>query len=319
MGFLSCLFGGGESKSDKSNKSPDSRAGDHSIFYYLDQLKHSVGTRVFLQGGIAQDPELYERVHRGDSPADSILALIRGNRLLTICPYCNASLLNVNGQYSFHGSRDDLWGVKNGAQCTRCNWWYVQRKGTYDSDESDMIDDFTFTQEGVICRFAESIWKTPLEAAEQELGEFSRSLSTLSPTEVEKLVGEVLSQYLQCEVRHVGRPHDHGIDLLVIRGDESIAVQVKYRRHPDKRESVIPIREFVGAMIGEGFTRGIYVTTAPGYTKDAKRYTETLGRTFAPLNLVSIHELRDFIGNLSSDRWGVYDRAWADDARFGAD
>ena len=58
---------------------------------------------------------------------------------------------------------------------------------------------------------------------------------------------------------------------MLVRTDErKIAFQVK-RRQTEKNESVRPVREFIGAMANSKFNEGIYVTTAPHFTKYAQK------------------------------------------------
>jgi restriction endonuclease Mrr len=76
---------------------------------------------------------------------------------------------------------------------------------------------------------------------------------------------------MDCEAIHIGGPNDDGIDLILIDGERQYVVQVKRRAAADAVESVQGIREFVGAMLLQGFVRGLFVTTAPRFSLRARR------------------------------------------------
>ncbi|MCP4371664.1 MAG: restriction endonuclease [Deltaproteobacteria bacterium] len=140
--------------------------------------------------------------------------------------------------------------------------------------------------------------------------ELRNGIKSLSPIDVEKLIGEILCQYFQCDVRHVGRSHDRGIDLVMVKSDHDIAVQIKHRMKSDRVEGVALVRDFVGAMVGERYSEGIYITTAKDFSTPAREYVESVSRNFAPLNLINIQGFRELIGNLASNVSEAFDRTW---------
>ena len=131
-----------------------------------------------------------------------------------------------------------------GCKCTNCNWWYVKVECKTDDDEDYLVRYDDWLCEGAICALDYELWRKPLQLVGHELDEYRRSLSTLKPRDVEILVGQLLSQYQKCDVRHVGRANDKGIDLIGFRGDSIGAVQVKHRRMDRKlrSESIAAVR-----------------------------------------------------------------------------
>jgi restriction endonuclease Mrr len=141
------------------------------------------------------------------------------------------------------------------------------------------------------------------------LSGYKHGLIGLRPIQIERLVGGILSQYHQCEVRHVGRPGDDGIDLLLVLGDESLPVQVKHHLRSGRVEGVAPIRDFVGAILGGDCSTGLFVTTPERYSRPAEEYAvRVVGRGFQ-VGLVDVHELRKLIGNVVANQWCAYEKA----------
>lgn len=86
---------------------------------------------------------------------------------------------------------------------------------------------------------------------------------------MELVVQAVLSEHFDCEVKHVGRTADGGIDLLLVMADEVVPVQVKRRESPSAVEPVRTVREMFGVMLRDGFRRASVVTSARGFSKQA--------------------------------------------------
>ncbi|WP_327230951.1 restriction endonuclease [Streptomyces murinus] len=114
------------------------------------------------------------------------------------------------------------------------------------------------------------------EGTLQEISQFFRRHPNLyhsvSPTYLEKLTARVFKEFGNyAEVRHVGRPADGGVDVLLIEDEEhSWLVQVKRRENPTKGESVETIRNLLGTMVLEGKTFGAVVSTADHFTLPAR-------------------------------------------------
>jgi restriction endonuclease Mrr len=70
---------------------------------------------------------------------------------------------------------------------------------------------------------------------------------------------------------HLGGPCDGGVDLVLINGPRRYVVQVKRRQSATIAECISSVREFVGAMVIAGETRGIFVSTAPTFSRQAVR------------------------------------------------
>ncbi len=110
----------------------------------------------------------------------------------------------------------------------------------------------------------------PIQSISRHLARNSTDLKAISPKTLELVVGSAFKEVMDCEAIHVGGPNDHGIDLILLDGERRYVVQVKRRESPDSAEAVSGIREFVGAMVIAQAVRGIFVTTAPKFSQQAK-------------------------------------------------
>lgn len=95
-------------------------------------------------------------------------------------------------------------------------------------------------------------------------------LPNIGPKRAEKFVMDLLSDYLNCEVKNVGGYKDKGIDGYIIKGDEiSSIVQIKWRENMNGAESVKVIREVAGTLLARGIPSGILVSNKDHFSKDA--------------------------------------------------
>jgi restriction system protein len=83
---------------------------------------------------------------------------------------------------------------------------------------------------------------------------------------MELLVGDVFRN-IGFNVRVTAYSNDDGIDLFVLDGKDDKTVGVQVKRYRNKIEAK-QIRSFAGALVLNGLTRGVFVTTS-GYTKGA--------------------------------------------------
>ena len=95
-------------------------------------------------------------------------------------------------------------------------------------------------------------------------------LPNIGPKRAEQFVMDLLSDYLNCEVKPIGGFKDKGVDGYIIKGDKiSSIVQVKWRENINGAESVKVIREVAGTLLARGIPSGILVSNRDHYSKDA--------------------------------------------------
>ena len=174
--------------------------------------------------------------------------------------------------------------------CPKCGWWHYFRwySGYCGDGEWGVREEWRF---GVLRKFDTDSIQTPLNALRIALNDRPTMLHEIHPKKMEQLVGSVFRDYLDCEVVHVGKTSDGGIDLILIDGSEQQVIQVKRRSNPKSNEGVGVLREFIGAMVLDERRKGVFVTTAGGYTRGANkaaRRAQTLG-VVVQLDLIDVH------------------------------
>jgi hypothetical protein len=184
-----------------------------------------------------------------------------------LCPYCNVRLQRV-----FSGCRGRsvndfgrVWVV----ECPTCGWWEQGDEFELLNYEDETYRARELRRRGLLREFSVGQSEIPNEALRQYIVKHEDALFDINPTRMEHLVADVWKDFMDCEAIHVGGPNDHGIDIVLIQGDRSYAVQVKRRSRATSTEPVSTIREFVGAMIISGEPRGIIVTTAQRFSAAA--------------------------------------------------
>jgi restriction system protein len=87
----------------------------------------------------------------------------------------------------------------------------------------------------------------------------------------EKLVAHIYQKLGYTSTRRGGANPDGGIDLIIAKDGQQIAVQCKQWKAWSV--GVKPVREFLGALTDAGIQKGIFITLR-GYTADAKHLAE---------------------------------------------
>jgi len=119
---------------------------------------------------------------------------------------------------------------------------------------------------------------------------------------------DLLSEYLDCEVRPLGGVKDGGVDGYILRGDKvGCIIQVKWRQTVEGAEGVGVVREVAGTLLARGVPNGILVSTRARYSNDAKseanivssRRIDGLGKV--ELQLMDYYDILDML-ELSSTK-----------------
>jgi restriction system protein len=178
------------------------------------------------------------------------------------CPYCAAALTHTEtpGDQSNPYVRSVVLRV-----CDECGWW--------ESDENDWPDETTgrsVHRRALLKEFCVAGGEAPIAALHKYIVGHPSALREISPPALEKLVSSVFRDFMNCEAIHIGGPNDDGIDIILVDGDRRYVVQVKRRQSAHATEGVSGIREFLGAMMLDGAVRGLFVSTARRFSKQAK-------------------------------------------------
>lgn len=227
------------------------------------------------------------------------------------CPFCRKDIGPKFSDYvgdplgGLIGIGSTVW------ECPDCLWWEFARKfldadSSTDQDINEWYDEKLY--HGVAKRFAVSDRRLPVSLCLNELQNRKESLYDLDPYVMEELVQYVFSSMFDCEVQHVGRTGDGGIDLIVVNSDDPILVQVKRHSSPDAVESVSVVREFIGAMYLRGSFDGIVVSTARKFSNAAQAEIRTglqnrKFRTFSLVDYPAFCSMLDLTHNPADRPW----------------
>lgn len=193
------------------------------------------------------------------------------------CPFCSTPLRSASYEKEKYGSESErliylidstLWS------CDYCAYWQW-----YWHEATDLVLTNVYS-EAFISKLRDFNEKLP-EGFDSELSMIIRrnyrNWHIIDPTRLEKLIVSVLkANYGRCEVFHVGKPFDGGVDVIFIdSNNQQWLVQVKRREDPNIAEGVKTIRNLLGAMILEGSLNGVVISTADHFTY---RAYEAVGR-----------------------------------------
>jgi hypothetical protein len=223
------------------------------------------------------------------------------SQLFKRCKYCASPLRLVYDERQGQEWQDSDYRRVRVSVC-QCGWWNAEDVYSATTYESRLggYDWQCINSQGRLRLFDISDAHAPTESLREVLSSGRFATHQIDPYALERLVGDVLADFFDCEVRHVGRSGDGGIDLLVLDADQPRAVQVK-RRSNNKAESVAFVREFLGAMVLAGHMEGIFVSTAPRFSPPAIEAAKStrLRRYATRIDLLDANALTNLIRSTS--------------------
>ena len=228
-----------------------------------------------------------------------------GPFLRATCKYCEARL-----------EHDEIFATGPGNQpqredvlhCKRCGWWLLAWAKT----NVDGLHVRANLRESIVHSFDYEATDEPMTALRQRIAQRDLDPRSLSPVQLERLVGSVFRDFFQAEVRHVGASGDGGVDLLIVAADPPIAIQVK-RRTARATESPSVIRELIGALVLRDLREGILITTAGRFTdtSHAAADSASLGRHGFKVSLYALDALLDIVDSVQPPEEPWLEYVWA--------
>lgn len=186
------------------------------------------------------------------------------------CPYCQTKLWRGYHEEEIEGQGEWVERCLI-VECPRCAYWHAD---WYQDLGQGYTGCPTAEWEAHISKLCEFSSHLP-EGCHSELSRHLRAnpnlWCALSPLKVEKLVADIfLRNFCHCEVMHVGKPGDGGIDVVFVdSGKHRWLIQVKRRERLKAAEGVETIRNLLGVMVLEGDRFGAVVSTADHFTYSA--------------------------------------------------
>lgn len=217
------------------------------------------------------------------------------------CLYCGAALIRQRTDDISHEDASlttlDVWFYETG-HCLRCGWWQLS-----------YIDDYmSFTGASSAVRHAYGVMRqfdplaldTPLTLARDFLARNPHRLARFDPFRFEDLMADCLRDYFgDANIVKLGGRRDGGIDIKAVHANgETTLIQTKRRSDFARRESVTVIRELHGVMLREGVPSGMVISTAGGYSADARAEVTRIGRRLRhySMELLCFSDVVDLLG-----------------------
>lgn len=209
----------------------------------------------------------------------------------SICPFCKSST-NKKHENFLNENPNWLGGGRHFVNeyvscCDGCGWWRIH---TYKETDGDIEGISTIIKNAVLKKYDLHSKDVPIKALQEYLRNNFDDVIHIHDRQMEKLVQSVFSEHFSCEVEHVGKSHDGGIDLILVQSDSPTVIQVKRRRSLSHVEGVSGIRELLGATLLKGSKNCIYVSTCNKFS-DAS--IETAAQA-VDLGILESYALYDF-------------------------
>jgi restriction system protein len=223
------------------------------------------------------------------------------NRKVGVCYNCNCKLEKQARkidtdviQRPHNGGPGETEKEYNIYACTSCGWWCAESRIT-SYREIGTKEEYDFF-ESIVKRYKIDDKDIPVQELRRYITDKPELLRRVNPTKCEQIIASIYKDFYNCEVRHVGGPGDGGIDLYAIINDNPILIQVK--RSSTAAESVKIVREFVGALILAGQTRGHIVTTAPKFSTASENIINNSNLTRNKIQ-ITLKSFNDIVSMLS--------------------
>ena len=190
--------------------------------------------------------------------------LVKEGLYLTRCIFCTTELLTPRDEKSLSPARQ-MKGHYFGEQeqtfkveiCPTCGWWKVRREVLWSKDTLFYAQHYA-----AIATLRDLNLKdlsTPLEEVRSYLTAKYKARFDVHPRLFEETVGSVFKD-LGYDTKVTAYSNDGGIDVI-LEEEDGTEVGVQVKRYKDSI-SVEQIRAFAGALLLNGYTKGIFVTTS---------------------------------------------------------
>lgn len=188
-----------------------------------------------------------------------------------ICPFCKEKIEN---RIYYKQNNKITWcsaiEYESVVQCTRCGWWEHSYSFSSDDIDEGLRASSTELTQAILRTYPIASENVPVDVLNRYIAQNPERIYGINDKKMEELVASVFKDFIDCEIKLVGKSHDGGKDLILLNGEEQIFVQVKRRMQADKVESVSCIRDLIGASILEDAKACIFVTTADHFSKYAQ-------------------------------------------------
>lgn len=190
------------------------------------------------------------------------------------CIWCHKELFRLDPIHSEPAnSRRKL--IAQLSVCPHCGWWTAYRVHQGDHPRTSHLFECYDGIVGSLKEFDPADISTPIEDVRRYLQINRDRVYDLHPRVFEEVVGSVFRDH-GWQVKVTAYTGDDGVDVVLTDGPRTVGVQVKKNKREKKVEAE-QIRALAGALVLNGMTHGVFVTTSSyrrGALTTAERYCQ---------------------------------------------
>ncbi|MDT4737248.1 restriction endonuclease [Bradyrhizobium sp. WYCCWR 12699] len=211
------------------------------------------------------------------------------------CPYCRTDITTLEELGDVHSGKDGFDSDFRGVACGVCGWWLIKLyrinnnppADQEDGSGPDFVHGWSWTH-ATLREFDVADISTPIEDVQDYLLAKYDKRFDVAPRLMEETVGSIFRN-MGWDVVVTCYSNDGGIDAILTKGTETVAVQVKRYKNTIGVEQ---IREFTGALVAEGITSGIFATTST-FSKGVRDHVEKVSKRMIQIELLDAPRLYD--------------------------
>ena len=212
---------------------------------------------------------------------------------VTECIYCRAPMLRLRAE-RLEAKVGKAVMLAQPALCRGCGWWNVYRvKQNYIARTAGVAEGYSGTI-GSLKELDLTDISAPLSEVRQYLLARQEELYSVHPRVFEEVVCSVFKD-AGWQARVTAYAGDEGIDV-VLDGPDGATVGVQVKRYgAHRRIEAEQIRSFAGALLLDGRTRGVFVTTSD-FRKGARQAAARYATIGYPIELVNASGFLEALG-----------------------
>jgi restriction system protein len=212
---------------------------------------------------------------------------------VTECIYCRTSMLRLRAE-RFEATTGPAVLLAQPAICQACGWWNVYRvHQNYIARTAGLAEGYSGTI-GSLKELDLADISAPLAEVRQYLLARQEELYAVHPRVFEDIVCSVFKD-AGWDARVTAYAGDDGIDV-VLDGPDGATVGVQVKRYGAHRKiEAEQIRSFAGALLLDGKTRGVFVTTSD-FRKGARQAAARYASIGYPIKLMNASGFLEALG-----------------------
>lgn len=218
------------------------------------------------------------------------------------CIYCGNTLFPLGEHHHIHYTCSKPYIHV----CTNCGWWLVSYPTVHNrGSEGEIHLNRTW---GQLRQLDLSDISAPIDEVQSYLFAKYGDRFNIHPRKYEELVASIFKN-LGYQIRLTSYSKDDGIDVFVLDGQSNDTVGVQVKRYRNKIEAD-QIRAFAGALVLEGLTKGVFVTTG-GFRSGAISSADSYKRRGLAITLWNADQFYDRMKLVKRPRYDRYDDSTA--------